>query len=117
MSNETKNIKEHKPEVKEALRKATNEIVETLRGRYEAGSLNDHMDFLMGAASALHQLDMELWGGSDAKARCLPPVFCFAWRYKNAAEFLADWDKNDGYCYKNNKEIAPTFGDKNDPLI
>ena len=100
MSDETKKLK---PKVKEALRKATNEIVETLRGRHEAGSLNDHMDFLMGAASAFHELDLELWSGNDTEARCLPPVFCFAYRYKNAKEFVADWDENDGYCYKNDQ--------------
>jgi len=86
-------MKELKPKVKEALKKATKEIIETLRERDKGGALKCHLDFLLGAASALHALDMELWDGDKDAMRTCPPVFFFSWRYDDAKGFLANWDK------------------------
>ena len=86
--------KEIGPKVREALNRTTDGIIETLREREKRGALKCHLDFLLGAAAALHALDMELWGGDIDGMRTCPPVFFFSWRYDNAEEFLANWDKH-----------------------
>jgi len=100
MSKETKELK---PKVKEALNKATNGIIETLRDRDKGGALKCHLDFLLGAASALHAVDVELWDGDKDAMRTCPPVFFFSWRYDDAKEFLTNWDKHHNPINKEEK--------------
>ena len=101
MSDETK---EQEPKVKEALKKVTIKIIEELRERNRNGAIKCHLDFLIGAATALHALDVELWNGDKDAMRTCPPVFFFSWRYNDTEEFLADWDKHHNPETKDERE-------------